>query len=393
MYRCVTFVRVTQQPTRDFPSRNGVLTFDYVHEFTADDNWTDLTGKGSLIIPKNLYYKDAFGKPQPLNGTNINVGGFGLVPLFLKGDQVMIEGGYKYYNKQGAELIDTAIQFEGWISGVHSEIPITLDLEDNMWKLKQVPVPTHTFKSSDTLEDILAFLLKGTSFNYKALTTTTFGEFQIGNETVAQVLYRLKKQFGFQFYFRGDQLRGGTIVYLEEEAETQLFRFQQNIISDELEYVRKDDVVLSAIVHNTITENTGKTTKDGRAKTRRTRLEVLVTIKNGEATYKEIKKGDIVPENTEGERREFFFPGAATVDQLGKLGYDKLIRYYYTGLKGSFTTFGIPFVRQGDNVDIKDPLLPERDGVYKVKSVERVGGYNHGLRQRIYLDFKLSKSA
>lgn len=389
MYRLVTYIRITQQPTRDFPNRNGVLNFDFVHEFTCDEDWSSLTDKGTIILPKNLYYTDGTGKVQPLNGTNINVGGFGLVPLFLRGDKVYIESGYKYFNARGAELIDTAILFEGWISAVHSGIPISLDLEDNMWKLKQVPVTTHTFSESDTLEDILAFLLKGTGFSTRALTTTTFGEFQIGNETVAQVLYRLKKQFGFQFYFRADILYGGTIVYIEADAETQLFRFQQNIISDELEYVRKDDIVLSAIAHNTITEKTGATTKDGVDKTRRTRLEVLVTIKNGEPTYKEIKKGDIVPENTEGERREFYFPGAKTVNELGKLAYDKLIQYYYTGLKGDFTTFGIPYVRQGDNVDIKDPVLPERDGIYKVKKVERSGGVN-GLRQRIYLDYKLN---
>lgn len=341
-------------------------------------------------MPKNLYYVDQNGKPQPLSGTNVNIGGFDLGPLFLKGDRVHIESGYKYYNIQGAEVLEKTTLFDGWISQVHSKIPITLDVEDNMWKLKQYPVATHTFRTSDTLEAILAFLLKGTPFTYKALTETTFGEFQIGNETVAQVIYKLKKRYGFEFYFRGDELRGGTIIYVESEAQTQVFRFQQNIVDDELEYVRKDDIVLSAICHNTIVEKSENMTKDGYFKTKHVRLEVLVTIKNGEPVYKQIKTHDIVPENVEGERREFFFPGAKSVEALGKLGYDKLIKYYYTGLKGSFTTFGIPFVRQGDNADIADPILPERNGLYKIKEVEYSLSVTGGFRQKIKLDYKLN---
>lgn len=395
MYRCVTNIVINQQPSDAFKVRTSRLFFDFVNEFDSSDGWRDLTNKGKLSLPKNLYYKDATGRMQPLHGTNINIGGFGLVPLFLRGDKVSIEAGYKYYNKTGREILDTEIMFTGYVSKVNSKIPIELELEDSMWLLKQTPAPTKTFSANDTLEEILQLLINavnknhGTSFTILAITQTTFGEFQVGNETVAQVLQRLQKQYGFEFYFRGDQLRGGVLIYIEAEAQEQQFRFQENIISDELEYMRKDDIVLSAIAHNTITEDTGKVCKDGTAKTKHTRLEVLVTLKNGVKTIKEIKKGDVVPENTEGERRTFFFPGAKTVTQLADLAYDKLKMYYYTGLKGSFTTFGIPFVRQGDNANIKDPVLPERDGLYKIKKVEYSGGVN-GLRQTIHLDYRIN---
>ena len=388
MYRCVTNISITQMPTLDFPNRTGGLFFDFVNTFESSDTWKDLTNKGRLVLPKNLYYIDQNGKQQPLSGTNINAGGFGLVPLFLRGDRVVIQAGYTYYNREGREITDTSEMFRGYISKVHSKIPIELDLEDNMWKLKQVPVDTHTFSETDTLEDILKFLLSGTPFTYKALTETTFGEFQIGNESVAQVLQRLQRTYGFEFYFRGDELRGGVLIYVESEAEKQLFRFQDNIISDELEYMRKDDIVLSAVAHNTIEEATGAMCKDGSAKTKKKRIEVLVTVKNGIRTDKVIGEGDIVPENEDGERRTFFFPGAQTAQQLADLAYNKLLMYYYTGLRGTFTTFGIPFVRQGDNADIQDPILPERNGLYKIKAVEYSGGVE-GLRQVIHLDYKI----
>lgn len=396
MYRCVTNIVITQQPSDKYPTRTGVLNFDFVNEFEATDSWRELTNKGKLTLPKNLYYKDATGRMQPLHGTNINIGGFGLMPLFLRGDKVSIEAGYKYYNKTGREILDTEIMFTGYISKVNSKIPIELELEDNMWLLKQTPAPTKTFNSNDTLEDILQLLINAvntthnTAFTILAITQTTFGEFQIGSESIAQVLQRLQKQYGFEFYFRDDQLRGGILIYIEDEAQEQQFAFQQNIISDELEYRRKDDIVLSVLAHNTIIEETGATCKDGTKKTKRKRISVLVTIKNGRRQPDIIiEPGTQVPENIEGERTTFFDPGAKTATQLGDNAYNHLVKYYYDGFRGTVTTFGIPFIRQGDNANIKDPVLPERDGLYKIKKVDYSGGIN-GLRQILHLDYRIN---
>lgn len=387
--RCVNKVTITQQPSEAWPGRNRVISLDFLTSFTASDSWEDLTNRGTLVIPKNLFYRDQYGKLRPLSGTTVNIGGFNSEPLILRGDRITVEAGYIYKNAAKRDVREMPVMFKGYISKVGTKIPIELEMEDNMWKLKQIPVDTHTFSKTDSLESILQYLLKDSGFTFKALTTTTFGAFTIGNETVAQVLYRLRKEFGFESYFRGDELRCGVLVYLPGEDITEKFYFQQNIISDELEYKRKDDIVLSALAHNTITENAG-TTKDGATKTRHKRLEVLVAIRNGKVQpYKEIKRGDTVPENDEGERRTLFFPGAKTIDELGKLAEKELIKYYYTGLRGSFETFGLPFVRQGDNVKIKDPKLPERDGIYKIKKVNYSGGVNIGLRQRITLDYKL----
>lgn len=396
MYRCVTNISIVQQPTDSFPDRTNSLFFDFVNEFESSDSWRDLTNKGKLSLPKNLYYKDQSGRMQPLKGTNINIGGFGLAPLFLRGDKVSIEAGYKYYNKTGREILDTEIMFTGYISKVNSKIPVEMELEDSMWLLKQTPAPTKTFKTTDTLEDILQLLINavnkthGTSFTILAITKTTFGEFQIGSETVAQVLQRLQKQYGFEFYFRGDQLRGGILIYIEDEAQEQQFAFQQNIITDELEYRRKDDIVLSVLAHNTLVVETGETCKDGSKKTKRKRISVLVTIKNGRRQPDYIiEPGTAVPDNIEGERTTFFDPSAKTATELGNHAYDHLVKYYYDGFRGTFTTFGIPFVRQGDNAKISDNILPERDGLYKIKKVEYSGGVN-GLRQVVHLDYRIN---
>jgi hypothetical protein len=84
------------------------------------------------------------------------------------------------------------------------------------------------------------------------------------------------------------------------------------------------------------------------------------------------------------------FAGVSTVEELGALAFEQLKKYYYNGFKGTFTTFGIPFVKFGDNVKLIDRKLPERNGLYKVKSIKYSGGIG-GIRQQIELDFRINE--
>lgn len=411
MLRCISNIVLTQQPSLAWPNRKTTLGFDFVNHSESSDNWRDFTNKGKLVIPKNLYFRDANGKLQPLNGTNINIGGFSSnAPLFLRGDTVTITEGYKYITTAGREIIKTSTLFNGYISKVGSKMPIEIELEDNMWILKQTPMDNVTFRATDTIEHALTVMMNkvnstwNTHFTVNNTTSTIVGNpFSIGNKTAAQVLLFLQKIYGFESYFRGNELRSGILVYLPQDTTNpdgtpvtpNIFAFQNNIISDELEYVRKDDIKLSAKATNTITEETGQLSKDGSAKTKRKRLEVLVTIKNnpaaGEIPYTTtvITPQNPIAENIEGERHDFHFPGAQSIAQLASMAYLKLIQFYYTGLRGKFTTFGIPFVRQGDNIQIQDPILPERNGTFKIKEVEYSGGVE-GLRQDLHLDYKIN---
>lgn len=397
MFRVVTDTVLTQRSTTAFPNRNGQLNFNFLHSFEAEDCWRDMTDTGNITIPKNLYYKDQNGVLKPLFGTNINVGGFSSnPPMVMRGDQITIMAGYKYFASANSNRETTSISqvFSGYVSQVGSRIPIEIKLEDNMWLLKQTPVDTMVFTKAQGLNTILQYLIGlvnaqwGTALTYNALTQTTFGTFPIGNETCAQVLQRLQKTYGFESYFRQNELRCGSTIYIPSEAVTRSFTFQYDIIDiDNLEYQRKDDLTLSAVARNTIVVETGKFAKDGSAKTKKERLEVLVTLKNGIQTIKQITTGVKIAPNVEGERRTLFYPGATTIQQLGQLAIAELTKYYYTGLKGYFTTFGLPFVRQGDNVMLTNPLLPEQNGTYKVKKVVYKGGVGIGFHQEIHLDF------
>ena len=158
MYRVftnITIQQLTQLKTPGALPRNKTLYFDFVNEFECSDTWRDLTNDGKVIIPKNLYYVDTNGKRQPLWGTNVNIGGFTSSPLLMRGDAVTIDYGYKFFrdNKEKFEGTYNSKKnshlFTGFISRVTSKKPIEFLIEDNMWKLKQIPAPIHTFKATD----------------------------------------------------------------------------------------------------------------------------------------------------------------------------------------------------------------------------------------------------
>lgn len=387
MYRVINTLTIKRNPTFDFPNRKGEMIIDFIENYSVSNTWESLTDTGRITFPKNLFFKDETGTLQPLSGKNINIGGFNSEPLILRGDSVTLVVGYRYFDETGKEIDDIENIFSGYISKVYSNIPIEIELQDNMFLLKQNSLKPKTFTDSDTLEMILKYILEGTNLKIDVLTETNLGAFTIGNETSSQVLNRLQSTYNLDAYFNGNTLVCGVFRYREDKITTHLFHFEKNIIESQLEFNRKDDVKMSAIAYNNVTENTGATTKDGQNKTIKKRIEVLVELNNSAQGYTTKE----VSENKDGERRTFFFIGAKTKDELSKLAYEKLKQYYYEGLSGSFTTFAIPFVKMGDNVKLVSEINPEKNGTYKVKKVVASGSIG-GLRQDITLDYKIIQS-
>ena len=394
---------ITQKTTFKSVERNKVLKFDFCHEFSCSDSWRDFTNSGKVTLPKNIkIIDDSTGKQINIPGINQPIGGndlTGLPPLLMCGDEITLDYYYQY-PKNGQTIIEgtetsTSHLFEGYISEISSKKIIDFKVEDNFWLLKQLPCPTKTFKATDTLQSILTYLLKPWNDNHpeKIFTVdttenTTFGEFRVGNETVAECLGRLRKTWHFESYFRGNTLYCGLIVYNNALAKEFTFAFQQNIISDDLTYKRKEDTVLSILASNSVEEETGGTCKDGSKKTKKVRLEVLLTLRHGDDTPDIFQKpaGGDYPPNMGGERMTLPYPQATTMAQLIELATKEIKKYYYSGFRGKFTTFGIPYVKSGDNITIQDPVLPERNGKYKCKGVEYECGMN-GIRQKIQLDY------
>ena len=385
MFRCVTKIEIQQQGA----GRTKKLSFDFVNSFDCTDTWVDFTNQANVKFPQNMWARDENGQLYSLQNS---IGG-GDNPLFKRGDKISINFGYRYFDSLGNEKLDLPINpiFSGYISEVSSRKPIALKCEDNMWILKQTPAPNKLFtqKAYKTWENVLRKLVQGTGFTVNAVTATDLPtDIRIMNESVAQVMKTVRDQFHFEAYFRGNELRCGSLVYVEPDAVNHNFVFQQNIVSDELEYKRKDDIVLSAVVHSMNEIDTDEQDNEGRTKTKKDRLEILVyqPKAGGDFAYIKKEKGKEFPPNVQGERYTVPLVGVTDVDKMFELGKNELKKFYYTGFRGKFTAFAVPYVRQGDNVILFDRILPERNGKYKVKGVNYSGGVS-GHRQEIILHY------
>jgi hypothetical protein len=396
LYRCYNYVEIRQIPTKYFPLRNKTITLTFLNKFEVNTGWESLTNTASITIPKNVVAQDLQGNNVPLNGTNINIGN-GDNPLFLRGDEITIQAGYWYNNEQGVQVQQVALLFEGYISKVHSKMPITLDCEDKGWKLKQIKAPDKVWGDT-SLNAIISELVKGTGLTVATLSTTkvqfNVGTFFTKNETVMQVFERLKRNYKIGIYIKGNEIRLGYPTYYQSDVQDQLkpynFVFQKNIISDSLEYQRKEDIVISATAESSYVEKVSGSTKDGAGKTKTRKLMVYVSLDGtGKIVSKKITNTSEIPANEGGERMTFFYPYATTVKELTELAKNELQKKYYTGFKGFFTTFGIPYIPFGDNIKIVDEVLTDRTGIYKVRAVNYVGGVGIGIRQVIYLDYKI----
>jgi hypothetical protein len=385
MLEIKNIVVITQQSV----GRNSELTFNFCNSFGIESSWEDLTTTAKITMPRKIIVKNKNNGDVSLYDTTFNVGGFNNdTPLILKGDAIQIYAGYKYRDKLGVWQNSTSLWFDGFVSGITPNKPFVIKCEDYSWKLKQLPAVQKIWKGY-TINQMLTEMLSGTDITLNVTSnigiTYDVGYFDSTGLSVSQVLDKLRKEANLYSYIRGRELRVGYPVYVESEAKTHTFEFQKNIIENDLEYKRKEDVVLSALLKYTETEQNG-TTKDGAAKTRQKGKQILIYYKNNEFRVEDVVNGK-APEAVEGERRTFNYLPNTSRDVMIADGKERLKKYYYTGFRGSITVFGYPFVQHGDNIKIINPVLNEMQNTYKVKKVVYSGGVN-GLRQEITIDFK-----
>ena len=400
MLRPNILIEIQQQPNDVDKLRNKTYVLDFAIYGEIVSTWQNLTDTAKLKIPRSIYVEDDTG-PLVLNGKHYsNWAGQSIYgttgnesPVFMRGDKIRISLGYFYDPMDGtAEILEMDERFVGYITKIKNKIPIEIECEDQMWKLKQIRVENKIWPASTyTVQKMVQEMLAGTGIvvvdGVQGSIQTTIGDFRTQNETVALVLDRLRRDGGLYSYFRGrDLLRCSGIVYYPQDRVENVFRFQENILSgDQLEYTRKEDLNIAVKAHSEFIEapDDSKRNKDGSIKTKRKRLEVMVT-KDG-ALSKEAEKsfqGDIIT-----------IPviGANTLEELTRKAKEYLPKFYYTGFKGSFMTFGQPAVKHGDGAILQDRIIPERDGTYLVKQVSTTFGLGIGIKQKILLHLRIDK--
>lgn len=443
-----TIITFEQQPNDLYPGnvRNKTYILDFVHSGEITSSWINLTDIAKIKIPRNVFVEsatvDQLGRPNltplggPIRGAGDNLAA-GNIPVFMRGDKVTISLGYYYafntgspnqfnvkYGNQEQLIMDTdnggAPSFVGYITKIKNHVPIEIDCEDEMWLLKKIRCPNKVFKGSEyDVADILRELLNGDrhlNTPYKVVDGTDFsikcniGDFRTQNETVAQVLERLKKDGGIYCYFRNGELRASGVVYYPQDRRgddpsnglpANIFSFRTQlqpgtglIISDTLEYTRKEDLSLAVKAHAQYFSNGDNgTNSDGTPKTKRKRVEVLVTVTDpAKGTVSVIPKelassfhGDLI---TLPVLIKNNIPDSQIQNYVVQKAEEYLRKFYYTGFRGDFETFGQPQLRHGDAVITNDNVLPERNGTYLIKQVHTTFGIN-GIKQKVTVHLRI----
>lgn len=306
----------------------GDFKFSAIAGCEIESGWDQLTDTAVITMPRRLSWK----------GKNIVLG---KDPVLKKGDQVTIDLGYNDNNDRA---------FTGYVTAVKATIPAQIICEDSMWLLKQSTF-TKTY-SSVTLKQLLTDLLLSSSLNFEA-PDVNLGPFRISKATPAQVLKKLKSDYMLKSFFRDGKLYCGLAYWPELQSEHYL-RFDTHIIDNNLEYVRAEDVKI--------------------------KLKVIVIDKQNQKT--EYEFGD-----EDGEQRTLHFYDIEE-DEVNHIATQEIDRLRYDGYRGGVTTFGQPFVRHGDVVNLFDSFFPDRSGRYLVKQSNPSYGMG-GYRQQIELDSKI----
>ena len=319
-------------------SAEGLTTqFKNVNLVTIESSYENLTDVCEITVPNKIDFE---GKIIAADGG-----------IFSRGDKVTVWLGY--------DLVNT-IAFRGYLVDIKPGSPIVLRCEDEMFSFKKSKI-TKSYAGSVTLKNVLSDLTSnvskavGRSIQFKALDIN-LGKFRIElSPTPAKVIAGIREIYGVKSFFRNGILYSGLDFWPElQNPEPPAFEFNLNIISHDLTYQNADDV--------------------------RYRVRATAIGKNNvEVVY---ENGD-----PEGEQRTLHYYDK-TAAELKVIADQDLRRFKYTGYRGSFTTFGEPFVNHGDIIELTDKKIPDRNGKYIVKKVNRKFGEG-GYRQEITLEAKV----
>lgn len=294
-------------------------------------SWKMICGKAEIVLPRNI--KD-FDKQK-------------VKDVFRKGDPVEIYLGYNG---------DLKLEFKGYIDIVSANYPITLKLEDEMWKLKQIPV---NFASPNiSLKDFFEKIVKDYPLDIDI--GVSLGAVRFSKVTLGEVMNKLQSEMSLYSFIRNGKL---TVAkpYSEVKNKVSVFDLERNCESNDLNYLSKEERLVKII---------GQSMQ-----------KVAKAIKNKEKDKKlKFEWGDTDANDTINwtfnvrTQKELEDAVKKMYNDRKKEGYD-----------GSFKAIGTPSVQHGERVKITSTLYEERSGVYYIDAVKKTFDKNSGYRQEITL--------
>lgn len=294
-------------------------------------SWKMICGKAEIVLPRNI--KD-FDKQN-------------VKDVFRKGDPVEIYLGYNG---------DMKLEFKGYIDVVSANYPITLKLEDEMWKLKQIPV---NFASPNiSLKGFIESIVK--DYPIDVDLSVSLGAVRFSKVSLGEVLNKLQSEMNLYSFIRNGKL---TIAkpYSDVSDEVPVFDLERNCESNDLNYLSKEERLVKII---------GQSMQ-----------EVANAVRNKEKNKKlKFEWGDENANDT--INWSFNVRSQKELEDAVKKMYEDRKK---EGYDGSFKALGTPSIAHGQRVKIISTLYPEREGVYYVDAVKKIFDKSSGYRQEITL--------
>ncbi len=292
----------------------------------------NLSDTATIVLPRN-YNLIVSGQKTETKNKNIT-------DLIKVGNTVTIQLGYN------SNLIN---EFEGYITEISSDVPLTIKCEDEMWKLKQKSY-TKSYRSVK-LKELITEIAPGYSLD---VVDINLGKFNINNATAYDVLKKLRTDFLLHSYFKDGVLNVGfpSKITGTNTIDVHLGRVKS---SSELKFVRKDDfkIQIKAISNN----------KNG--------TKEIVTVGDSSGAVRTLN---------------FFDKPKAEIEKLAK---DALSSLSFDGYTGSIQLLGQPSAKVGDSIHIIDPDYPdEREGTYLIEEVIKEYS-SSGYSQKVKVGMKI----
>lgn len=298
--------------------------FYALNSCTIVEDTATLTDTCELLLPKRIDWQGAKHFELPIK----------------RGDKITVKLGYNDNNK---------IRFTGFIRTVDAKKPIKIMCEDGMFLLKTVEAKKKGY-AKVTLKQLISDLLEGTGVAFELIDDDIIlGPYRITKNTVAEELNEIKTEFGLRAYFRTvnniSKLYVG-FTYPFDSRRHEDFIYGQNLISEDFVYRIADDVKIKVKA-------------------------ISVDVKN--------KRVEHITGDKDGELYTVYKYNVSK-DELKRFAETELTRFKTTGFKGSFETFGEPFVNKCDIAHIE--ASDNNKGDFLIKKNEITFGMN-GYRQKI----------
>ncbi len=311
----------------DNERRKG-FTIRRISSVEIESSWKTICDTGILVLPRNVAFIDRYKIKE----------------MFQRGDKVEIHLCY------GMDE-DLKLEFSGYIEKVSADYPITITLEDDMWKLKQIPI---SFSAKDIkLSDFIKKFIKDYPLDIDS--DISLGAVRFSKVTFGEVLKKLQDDYSIYSFIRNGKL---TIAkpYSDVSETIPVFDLERNCVSNDLNYLSKDERLVKII---------GQSMQ-----------KLAKAVKNKEKDKKlKFEFGDA--DATSTINWTFSVNNLKDLEREVKRMYED---WKKEGWDGSFTTFGYPFLQHGQKVKLTSTLYEDRTGIYYVDGLKKTFNRD-GFRQ------------